>query len=326
MVRVNPAFRLEIAPEQGLKLLLTLVLMGCLLWTGCSGISQSSVTSGTSPQTPAQPTASQTALPSASVGSSYYEVLPVSGGAPHKFIMGEGELPPGLALNASAGSVSGVPTRTGTFTFVVRTTYGNSHSRSDENSDVWGARTYRIAVVASENPVTVQISPADPVIAAGGKLQFVAAVSNTSNTAVRWSASAGVISPAGLFTSPASSNPKSITSITVTASSVAQSTAQASTVATITSDNPVTVQISPVDPVIAAGGKVQFAAAVSNTSNTAVRWSASAGVISPTGFFTPPASGSVKSIIITARSEDQGAARASTVATITSPITASRFV
>jgi hypothetical protein len=161
------------------------------------------------------------------------------------------------------------------------------------------------------------------VIAPGGKLQFVAAVGNTSNTAVRWSASAGVISPAGLFTSPASSGPRSIT---VTASSVAQSTAQASTVATITGGNPVSVQISPVDPVIAAGGKLQFAAAVSNTSNTAVRWSASAGVISPSGLFTAPASGSLKSIMITASSEDQSAARASTVATITSSIPPARFV
>jgi hypothetical protein len=82
--------------------------------------------------------------------------------------------------------------------------------------------------------VAVQISPANPSVAAGGKVQFDAVVSNTSNTAVTWSTSIGSISVNGLFTAPANTSAKSIT---VTASSAAEITAQASTAVTITSTN-----------------------------------------------------------------------------------------
>jgi hypothetical protein len=80
--------------------------------------------------------------------------------------------------------------------------------------------------------VAVQISPANPSVAAGGKVQFAAVVSNTSNTAVTWSASTGSISANGLFIAPANASAKPIT---VTASSAAETTAQASTAVTITS-------------------------------------------------------------------------------------------
>jgi hypothetical protein len=85
---------------------------------------------------------------------------------------------------------------------------------------------------SSVNSVSVQITPADPSVVAGGRLQFAAVVSNTSNTAVTWSASAGSVSASGLFTAPTSTSAKSVT---VTASSAADSTAHSSATATITS-------------------------------------------------------------------------------------------
>ncbi|HEY6339542.1 MAG TPA: putative Ig domain-containing protein [Candidatus Sulfotelmatobacter sp.] len=80
----------------------------------------------------------------------------------------------------------------------------------------------------------------------------------------------------------------------------------------------VAIQISPANPTIAAGGKVQFAALVSNTSNTAVTWSASAGSISPTGLFQAPASTMAQPITVTASGLGNRAAAASTTVTITS--------
>src|ERR1035438_2431822 len=85
---------------------------------------------------------------------------------------------------------------------------------------------------SSVNSVSVQVTPADPSVVAGGKLQFAAVVSNTSNTAVTWSASAGSVSASGLFTAPTSTRAKSVT---VTASRAADSTAHSSATATITS-------------------------------------------------------------------------------------------
>jgi hypothetical protein len=300
--------------KQSGKIVLALVLTTCsLFWTGCSGISQGSSASS---QTPAQHLSGQTALPGATVGSSYADVLSVSGGrSPYNFVVSEGSLPAGLALNARTGSISGIPTRAGSFAFTISVTDGSS-TASDEGGRFGGqtARAYSITVSPSKTPAAIQISPADPSIAPGGRIQFTA--SNGGNIPIRWAASAGTISSTGLFTAPVTGSAKLIT---ITASSVKTNGMQASTAVTISNANPVKVQISPTNPSIVAGGKVQFSAAVSNTSNTAVTWSASAGSISPAGLFTAPASGSVKSITITASSAALSSAQASTAVAVSSP-------
>src|ERR1039458_2964488 len=257
MLHENPALMFENSdPKRSSRLALALALMACSLsLVGCSGLPQSS-----SAQTSAHPFSMQTVLPSATVGSSYREVLNVSGGqAPYTFGVSQGELPTGLVLNALTGSISGIPTRAGTFPFTITVTgepFGPTGMRADSASAV---HAYTVTVVPSVSSVTVQISPAGPSIAAGGKVQFAAAVSNTSNTAVGWSASAGTISSTGLFTAPASGNPKSIT---VTASSVAQAAAQASAAVTITSNTfvittsnlPAAVESSPYSASLTASG------------------------------------------------------------------------
>jgi hypothetical protein len=220
MLRVNAALMFDGETKQNSKLVLALALSACsFFWTGCSGLSQSSAKS-------TQLISIQSVLPIPNVGSSYHTVLAVSGGqAPYNFAVSRGTLPTGLALNSTTGSIAGTPTQVGSFPFTISVTaqpFGDS-----------GARAFTLTVDPCVNCVRVQISPADPSIAAGGKLQFAAAVSNTSNTAVTWSASAGTITPNGLFTAPAYSSAKAIT---VTASSAAQASAQASTAVTITSN------------------------------------------------------------------------------------------
>ena len=234
MLVVNPALHGIGEAKRRPKLVLALVLIGyCSFLVGCSGFSTNSIASS---QPSSQPVSSQTVLPSATVGSSYHQMLSFSGEqTPHNFLLAGGALPPGLVLSPVVGSIAGVLTQTGTFTFTIAMTMP-----SDPISPRGGTRelaatamhTYRMTVnpSTSGNVVTVQISPSNPTIAAGAKIQFAASVSNTSNTAVTWSASAGTISSTGLFTAPSSvSSP-----VTVTASSAAQSTAKASTAVTIT--------------------------------------------------------------------------------------------
>ena len=234
MLLVNPALMYGIGePKKRPKLVLALVLMGyCLFLAGCSGFSTGS---NASSQTPSQPVSTQTVLPSATVGSSYHTVLSVSGGqAPYIFALSQGELPPGLVLNPLIGSLSGILTQAGTFKFTITITSEPVVGPRGGPRDLAAAvgRTYTMTVSTGNNrAVTVQISPLDPSIAAGGKIQFAAAVSNTSNTAVTWSASAGTISSSGLFTAPSTSSAQPIT---VMASNAEQSTAKASTGVTIT--------------------------------------------------------------------------------------------
>jgi hypothetical protein len=70
------------------------------------------------------------------------------------------------------------------------------------------------AAKQSSTPV-VKVTPGTSTIAPGTPLQFSAVVTNTSNTGVTWSASAGVISDNGLFTAP-NAKPGSVIQIVAT--------------------------------------------------------------------------------------------------------------
>jgi hypothetical protein len=79
---------------------------------------------------------------------------------------------------------------------------------------------------SSTNPsanTSVRLSPANPSMPPGTTIQFAALVSNTSNTAVTWSANGGAISSTGLFTVP---NSKVGTVYQITATSQADVSAQ----------------------------------------------------------------------------------------------------
>jgi hypothetical protein len=224
MLRIQPAFsfrKVDSTRKPTLILVLTLIVCS-LFWEGCSGLSQ--VPTGVS--NTVQPMTMQSSLPGSTVGSSYREVISVSGGtAPYVFVLSQGSLPPGLGLSPATGSISGVPTQAGTYSFTItvngETAIGSSASHA-----------YTVPIAAATSSITVQVSPADPSVASGGSVQFSALVSNTSNTSVTWTASAGTISTSGLFTAPASTTSQSVT---ITATSAADSSVHASTIATVSS-------------------------------------------------------------------------------------------
>lgn len=204
--------------KRNLQLFLALSLLASsLIWQGCSAVPQSAAA-------PAQKPAPQDAkmvLPGSTVGSSYHQVLATL--SPFESLrLTQGELPPGLALNPTSGTISGVPTQEGTFTFTIIVT---GVTRADATSKV-----YSLNVGRSKKAISVQISPTATPFTLGGQVQFSALVKNTSNTAVNWSASAGTISATGLWTAPAST---SLQTISITATSAADPSVQASATATI---------------------------------------------------------------------------------------------
>lgn len=218
MKRPNLALFCRKDGTRNLQLFLALSLLASsLIWQGCSAVPQSLAA-------PAQKPAPQNAklvLPSSTVGSSYHQVLATV--SPLESLrLTQGELPPGLALDPTTGTISGVPTQEGTFTFTIIVT---GITRADASSKV-----YSLTVGRSKKAISVKISPTATSFTLGGQVQFSALVKNTSNTAVNWSASAGTISTTGLWTAPAST---SIETISITAASVADSSVQASATATI---------------------------------------------------------------------------------------------
>ena len=78
--------------------------------------------------------------------------------------------------------------------------------------------------------ISVSISPTTATLTSGGTQQFSAQVTNTSNTAVTWSATSGTVSTTGLFTAPTVTATKTVT---VTATSVADNTKSASATVTV---------------------------------------------------------------------------------------------
>jgi hypothetical protein len=203
-------------------LALTLAASG-LLFEGCNAVQNGS---GASSQSPSSPQTSRFALPGATVGSSYREVL---SGVPQSslgFAVAEADLPPGLSLNPLTRLLSGVPSKAGTYNFVLTSLSLESHTTLSYQ--------YTVAVAAStsNNTVNIQVSPAEASVSVGGKAQFAATVKNTSNTAVTWSASAGTISSNGLWTAPSGN---SSTPVTITATSVANPSAYSTATASIAS-------------------------------------------------------------------------------------------
>jgi large repetitive protein len=66
-------------------------------------------------------------LPDAKVRRSYSQTLAGRGGVPpYEWSLASGALPPGLSLDAATGTISGKPTKTGTYSFTIRLTDSQS--------------------------------------------------------------------------------------------------------------------------------------------------------------------------------------------------------
>lgn len=260
------------------------------------------------PQSHIKLTVSPTTLPSGTVSTAYSSTFTAQGGAaPYQFLVSGGTVPPGLSLSTS-GTVSGTPTASGSFSFSVAVTDSSKNSR--------GNATISISINAKPAtpapPVAVVISPGTVTTTGSATQQFVATVSNTSNTAVTWSASSGSITSSGLFTAP---NVAIKTSVTVKATSAANPSASAQATVTVNPPLAIGISVSPASTSLVASGTRQFSASVTNSSNTSVTWSASAGSISSSGLFTAPTVTSSTSATVTATSvaDPTKSARASVV-------------
>jgi len=170
----------------------------------------------------------------------------------------------------------------------------------------------------STQTVAVTISPTSATVRLGQTQQFAATVTGNSNTNVTWEANGvvggntavGTVSTLGLYTAPVNAlNPSAVS---VTATSVADTSKSAS--ATVTIDSGATVTVSPSSTTINAGDQYQFTATVTNvvsnsTTSTAVNWKVSdvqggnstTGTITTTGhYYAPQTIGSQQTFVVKA--------------------------
>ncbi|MDP9161283.1 MAG: putative Ig domain-containing protein, partial [Acidobacteriota bacterium] len=167
----------------------------------------------------------QGTLPAGAVGVVYSASLRVSGGsAPYSFRITQGTLPSGLSLDGGTGTISGTPDTVGTFQFELAVS---------DAANLAGDKKLTIGIYSgNEDSPRVSVSPTTATVTSAGTQQFVATVSNTPNTAVTWSASAGSISNTGFFTAPTVS---SATNVKVTATLQIRPAAQASALVVVSS-------------------------------------------------------------------------------------------
>ena len=125
-------------------------------------------------------------------------------------------------------------------------------------------------------PPTVGISmtPTSASLTGSQSAQFNASVTGTSNTAVAWSINPGVGTIVnGVYTAPATIGIAQ--AVTVTASSVADSTKSAVAIVNLI---PVSLSLSPGTASLTGGQSATFTPTVAGTSNTAIAWSLSPAI------------------------------------------------
>jgi hypothetical protein len=156
-------------------------------------------------------------FPGGATNQTYNSVLTVSGGnAPYHFTVESGSLPPGMSLNPTTGSVSGMPKVAGSYVFQIGVTDAPLPHRGSQN--------FAISITSqSAGGIRVTVSPSTANVVSGQTQTFTAAVSGTDNSAVNWATSAGSISNTGVFTAPSVS---AATNVWVTATSNADSKTQ----------------------------------------------------------------------------------------------------
>jgi hypothetical protein len=182
-------------------------------------------------------------------------------------------------------------------------------------SSLLAAGTYAVAAP------TIALTPSIVTLTSSQTQAFTATVAGTSNTTVTWSLSpaVGSISAAGLYTAPASiAGPQTVT---VSATSVADSSVAAS--ATVALASPVSVALTPGSVTLTPSQTQAFTATVSNSSNTAVTWSLSpaVGTISAAGLYTAPSSiASAQTVTVTATSVANSTKTASATLSLTPPV------
>jgi uncharacterized protein (DUF1800 family) len=120
-----------------------------------------------------------------------------------------------MYVSATSMKITGNFTAAGTYAVVV-TNPGNGARTSSPVSIT--------VTTAAPQPISVSVSPASANVQLSATAQFTATVTNTSNTAVTWSATAGSISTSGLYTAPTAMPPSQV--VTITATSQADPTKQ----------------------------------------------------------------------------------------------------
>ena len=166
------------------------------------------------------------------------------------------------------------------------------------------ATTDGVVSVAPIGSTSIFLDPSSITLTPSQTQQFTASLTGMADTRVSWSLSpvVGTISSSGFYTAPPAI--ASLQTVTVTVTSLADSTVKAISAITLAPAT-VSVALNPSSAALSASQTQPFTATVTGSTNTTVTWSISpaVGAISSSGVYTaPPAIAASSRVTVTATS------------------------
>lgn len=242
----------------------------------------------------------------------------VSGGAQQQFTATLSNAPKGLTWSLSP-ALGTIDNNTGIYTAPAAGSFTNGTKVTVTATSIDDATKSATATVTL-TAVAVTVTPSSVSLGILGQQQFTATVSGSTNGAVTWSISPvlGSIDNSGFYTAPPTVT--GTQRVTVTATSVADTSKTGTATVTIT---PTAITISPTTVTLTSGQTQQFTATVSGATLTTVTWSINPqiGTIDQTGFYTAPStvSGTTK-VTVTATSQNDATKSANATVTLNTSI------
>ena len=208
-------------------------------------------------------------LPDATIREAYSQTLRASGGSPpYRWVAISGALPPGISLDANAGTVSGQPVLPGRFTFNIQV------------SDASGATTQRAFTIAVASGLTIPGCPASIGIANQSYSSTLTVVGGQAP--YNWSVSSGTL-PLGLNLASATG----VLAGTPAAADRAEFTLRVADATNATAERPCAIQVAP-ELVISTASMPQaevganYSTTLEAAGGTAPRnWTITAGALAP---------------------------------------------
>ena len=214
-------------------------------------------------------------LPTVTAGTGYSQTLQATGGtAPYQWSITAGQLPAGLVLSASTGTISGTPTASGTSTFTATATDSSSPAltSSVQMSLQISATVAPMSIIAPSSATgTVGTAFSQPLIVSGGTGPYTWSVTGNLPAGVTL-ASNGVISGTPGTGSNGSYN---VTVKVADAESPVQSTSSSMLITINAAANPLAIATSTLSSATAGTAYSQSLLATGGT--TGYTWSVTAG-------------------------------------------------
>jgi Glycosyl hydrolases family 39 len=211
----------------------------------------------------------------------------------------------------STGGLYTAPAAAGTHTVTVA---------SNADSTKTASATVTVTVV------TIAITPTSASINTGTTKQFVATVTGSTNTGVKWlvdgvlggSSTSGTITTGGLYTAPSTAGTH-----TVSVTANVDPTQSASATVTVTTPTPIAISISPTSATVVGTQTKQFISTVTGTTNIGVQWyvdgilggSDNVGNISTAGMYLAPNLSGTHTVTIVSNADTTKSATAAVTVT-----------